>query len=259
MRPMDAGAYAGQTAIVTGAASGIGRAIALRLAAGGAAVAVLDMNLDGGLETVARIEAAGGKAMAVRVDVSSGADVAAAVAKVVSEMGTPSILVNDAAVARNAPIVDLAEEDFDKVQSVNLRGVFLCLKHTLPHMIQQGYGRVINISSGSGVRVSANSGAYGSSKAGVIALTKAAAHETATRGVTVNVVAPGITDTPMTRGAMGTREDLEERARTGPIANPMGAVLTPEDIAAAVAFFALPETRYVTGQTLHVNAGSFMP
>jgi NAD(P)-dependent dehydrogenase (short-subunit alcohol dehydrogenase family) len=256
--PINPHPYSGQVAIVTGGASGIGRAVTLRLAEGGAKVAVLDFDGEGANRTAAEVVAGGGAAIAARVNVAEESDVAAAIAGVASELGAPAILVNSAGIARGAPLAQLDLDTWDAVINVNLRGTYLCLKHTLPLMVAAGYGRVINISSGSGVRVNPGSGVYGASKAGVIALTKAAANEMAPHGITVNAVAPGITDTPMTRGAMGTAEDLIERARSGSIANPMGVVLAPDDIAAAIAFFANPETRYITGQTLHVNAGALM-
>ena len=125
-------------------------------------------------------------------------------------------------------------------------------------MVDRKYGRIISISSGTAVRVGPGTGAYAASKAGIIALTKAIAGEVARMGVTANVVAPGVTDTAMTRAQFGGQAQLIEQATNGGIANPMRVVIQPEDIAAAVAFFALPESRYITGQTLHVNAGALM-
>jgi NAD(P)-dependent dehydrogenase (short-subunit alcohol dehydrogenase family) len=253
--------YAGQVALVTGAASGIGRAVALRLAREGAAVALLDIDAAGAAETERLVRALEMpvRTVAVAVDVSDAAQVRAAVERAVAELGAPAILVNCAGISRGGPVAELEEADWDRVQAVNLRGTYLCCRAVTPRMAAAGYGRVINISSGTGVRVGPGSGAYAASKAGVIALTKALAGELAAQGVTANVVAPGVTDTAMTRGAFGTRGALEAAAREGRIANPMGVVLEPEDIAAAVAFFALPESRRITGQTLHVNAGAYMP
>jgi NAD(P)-dependent dehydrogenase (short-subunit alcohol dehydrogenase family) len=126
-------------------------------------------------------------------------------------------------------------------------------------MVEARYGRIVNIASGTAVRVGPGSGPYAASKAGIIALTKSVAGEVARMGITANVVAPGLTDTAMTRGQFGDEERLQQEASAGRIANPMRVVIQPEDIASAVAFLALPESRYITGQTLHVNAGSFMP
>jgi NAD(P)-dependent dehydrogenase (short-subunit alcohol dehydrogenase family) len=251
--------FEGQVAIVTGAASGIGRAIAQRLAAGGAAVAVIDQDLPGAIATVQGIEQAGGRAVALKADVARAEDVREAVARTRAELGTPSILVNNAGITRGGRISDITEADWDLVLAVNLRSCYLFCKEVVPLMVEQRYGRIISISSGTGVRVGPGTGPYAASKAGVIALMKSVAGEVATRNITANVVAPGLTDTAMTRGQFGDEQSLQEAASTGRIANPMRAVIQPEDIAAAVAFFASPESRYITGQTLHVNAGSFMP
>jgi NAD(P)-dependent dehydrogenase (short-subunit alcohol dehydrogenase family) len=185
--------------------------------------------------------------------------VEAAVRATAAELGAPTILVNNAGVSRGGRVQDIAESDWDFVIGVNLRGTYLFCKHVVPLMVEQQRGRIISISSGTAVRVGPGSGPYGASKAGIIALTKSVAGEVARYGITANVVAPGITDTPMTRGQFGSEEQLREEATSGRIANPMRVVIQPEDIAHAVAFLALPESRYITGQTLHVNAGSFMP
>ena len=243
---------------MTGAASGIGRAIAQRLADGGANVAVVDRDLAGAKATVAAIQGAGGNAVAIDADVSQAADVVAAVAGAVRAFGSPVILVNDAGVARMGRVDRLSEDDWDLCMAVNLRGCFLFSREAIPLMVERRYGRIISISSGTAIRVGPGTSAYAASKAGIIALTKATAGEVARFGITANVVAPGVTDTAMTRAQFGGQEQLIEQATHGGIANPMRVVIQPEDIAAAVAFFALPESRYVTGQTLHVNAGSLM-
>lgn len=251
--------FEGQVALVTGAGSGIGRAIASRLASQGAAVAIVDQDADGAESTAASLRESGARASVHRADVSVGADVERAVAEVARELGAPSILVNNAGISRGGRVQDIPEAEWDLVMAVNLRGTYLFCKHVVPLMLEAGYGRIVNISSGTGVRVGPGTSPYSASKAGVIALTKSIAGELATRGITANVVAPGLTDTPMTRGTFGDSDVLKEMASTGRIANPMRVVIQPEDIAAAVAFLASPESRYITGQTLHVNAGSFMP
>jgi NAD(P)-dependent dehydrogenase (short-subunit alcohol dehydrogenase family) len=248
-----------QVAIVTGAAGGIGRATALRLASGGAAVAVIDQDLDRANETVRLIAELDGAAIALRADVSKSKDVAATVAAVRERLGAPAILVNNAGISRGGRIQDIREEDWDIVLAVNLRGCYLFCKEVVPLMLDAGYGRIVSISSGTGVRVGPGTGPYAASKAGVIALMKSVAGELASKGITANTVAPGLTDTPMTRGQFGDAERLRQQATTGRIANPMRVVIEPEDIAAAVAFLVGPDSRYITGQTLHVNAGSFMP
>lgn len=246
-------------ALVTGAGSGIGRAIALRLGSEGAAVAIVDRDLAGAEATAAAVREAGREASAHGADVSLAADVERVVGEVRKSLGLPAILVNNAGISRGGRIQDIAESDWDEVIAINLRGTYLFCKHVVPLMLEAGYGRIVNISSGTGVRVGPGTSPYSASKAGVIALTKSVAGELATRNITANVVAPGLTDTPMTRGTFGDGAMLKEMASTGRIANPMRVVIQPEDIAAAVAFFASPESRYITGQTLHVNAGSYMP
>jgi NAD(P)-dependent dehydrogenase (short-subunit alcohol dehydrogenase family) len=255
----DSRPFAGQVAVVTGAASGIGRAIALRLAAGGAHVAIVDLQDDLAAKVADDVRRAGTRALALRANVAESADVESALRATASQLGAPTILVNNAGVSRGGRIQDIAENDWDFVIGVNLRGTYLFCKYAVPLMVEQQRGRIINISSGTAVRVGPGSGPYGASKAGIIALTKSIAGEVARYGITANVVAPGITDTPMTRGQFGSEEQLREQATSGRIANPMRVVIQPEDIAHAVAFLALPESRYITGQTLHVNAGSFMP
>jgi NAD(P)-dependent dehydrogenase (short-subunit alcohol dehydrogenase family) len=251
--------FEGQAAIVTGAASGIGLAIAKRLAAGGAAVTIVDQNGEGAEAAADQLRAAGAQACAVQADVSKSAEVRAAVARATAEFGAPAILVNNAGISRGGRVQDIAEEDWDLVLAVNLRGCYLFCKNVVPAMVEARYGRIVNIASGTAVRVGPGSGPYAASKAGIIALTKSVAGEVARMGITANVVAPGLTDTAMTRGQFGDEERLQQEASAGRIANPMRVVIQPEDIASAVAFLALPESRYITGQTLHVNAGSFMP
>jgi NAD(P)-dependent dehydrogenase (short-subunit alcohol dehydrogenase family) len=243
-------------ALVTGAGSGIGRAIAHRLAADGAAVAVVDIDRAAAERTASEIN---GPVVAFAADVSDGGAVAATMEAAVARLGPVSILVNNAGISRGGRVQDIEEMDWDHVLGVNLRGTFLCCKYAVPHMIAAGRGRIVNISSGTGVRVGPGTGPYAASKAGVIALTKSIAGELARYGITANVVAPGITDTPMTRSAFGGGDQLLKLATEGAIANPMRVVIAPEDIAAAVAFLGGDDARYITGQTLHVNAGSFMP
>jgi NAD(P)-dependent dehydrogenase (short-subunit alcohol dehydrogenase family) len=250
------GVFEGQVAIVTGGASGIGRAICEKFAAGGARVAVVDQHLEGARETLALLDTQG---VALEADVARVADVERVVAAAVKELGPPDIMVNNAGVSRGGRIQDISDEDWELPFAVNLKGTFYFCRQVVPLMVERRYGRIVNIASGTAVRVGPGTSPYAASKAGVIALTKSVAGEVARRGVTANVVAPGLTDTAMTRAQFGDEERLQEVAAQGGIANPMRVVIQPHDIAAAVAFLASPEARYITGQTLHVNAGSFMP
>lgn len=249
----------GQTALVTGAGSGIGRAIAERLASQGAGIAIVDQDAATAHATAATLRETGAKATVHEADVSLSANVARVVEEVRSQLGPVSILVNNAGISRGGRVQDIPEAEWDLVIAVNLRGTYLFCKYVVPLMLEAGYGRIVNISSGTGVRVGPGTSPYSASKAGIIALTKSVAGELATRNITANVVAPGLTDTPMTRGTFGDGDTLQAMASSGRIANPMRVVIQPADIAAAVAFFASPESRYITGQTLHVNAGSYMP
>jgi 3-oxoacyl-[acyl-carrier protein] reductase len=254
---MAAAPHEGQVAIVTGAASGIGFAVARRLAEGGSAVAVVDQNGAGAEIAASSLRALGVSAIACQANVAESAEVRSVVEAVVANLGEPSILVNNAGISRGGRVQDISEEDWDLVLSVNLRGSFLFCKFVVPLMVEARYGRIVSIASGTAVRVGPGTSPYAASKAGVIALTKSVAGEVARMGITANVVAPGITDTAMTRGQFGDR--LEEEAASGRIANPMKVVIQPDDIASAVCYLALPESRYITGQTIHVNAGAFMP
>ncbi|MEE9277782.1 MAG: SDR family NAD(P)-dependent oxidoreductase [Dehalococcoidia bacterium] len=253
-------AFADQVAIVTGGASGIGRAICQRLSEGGATVAAVDQNRGGAEETLTLLDGPGAAGSAAfEADVSESADVQRVVSSVREQLGAPAILVNNAAISRMGRVWELSEEDWERVMAVNLRSVFLFCKEVAPLMVEREYGRIVNISSGTAVRVGPGTGPYAASKAGVIAITKSVAGEVARWGITANAVAPGLVNTAMTRGHFGSEEALTEWAKNSSIANPMRVVLEPQDIAAAVAFLCLPEARYITGQTLHVNAGSYMP
>ncbi|MGH2587620.1 MAG: SDR family NAD(P)-dependent oxidoreductase [Dehalococcoidia bacterium] len=249
----------GQVAIVTGGGSGIGRAIALRLAAEGADVAIIDRDESGAAQTVESVQAAGRRGAAITADVARGEDVRATVQQTVEQLGVPAILVNNAGITCGGRIWNIDEEDWDRTLAVNLRACYLFCKEVAPLMVERRYGRIVGISSGSAVRVGPGTAPYSASKAGMIALIKSVAGEVARLGVTANCVAPGLVDTPLTQAQFGTSEQLREMAASGGIANPMRVLVEPEDIAAAVAFLVSPESRYITGQTLHVNAGSYMP
>ena len=241
----------GRTAVVTGAGSGIGRAIALRLAEDTAKIAVWDINGAGAAETVDMIRAAGGKAIAITADCSDKTAIAAAAARTRAELGPVAILVNNAGIAPFTPFLDTGDDLFDTVIRINLRGPWFMTKECLPDMLAAGWGRVINITSSSVQTGSPAQGHYVSSKGGLMGMTKALALEFAAAGVTFNMVPPGFIDTPMLRAAP---VDVEAFAAS----LPMKRVGKPEDIAAAVAYLASEEASYITGQTISTNGGRYM-
>jgi 2-hydroxycyclohexanecarboxyl-CoA dehydrogenase len=238
-------------AIVTGAGSGIGRAIAVRLARDEAAIAVLDLNGDGAAETAKLITDAGGKAMALTVDCASEAAIKDAAAKIRGEWGSITILVNNAGIATFVPYMDITDEIWDRTIAINLKGPHLCCREVIPDMLAAGWGRIINITSSSVQSGSFAQAHYVSSKGGLLGLTKALALEYAPTGITVNMVPPGFIDTPMLRAAP---IDAEAFAQT----LPMKRIGQPEDIAAACAYLASEEAGYVTGQTISTNGGRYM-
>jgi len=245
----------GRTAIVTGAARGIGAATAIRLARDGNAVAVLDMDLPACEQTVSTITGAGGRAIAVAVDISSPEAVSAAVAQVVKELGIPTILVNNAGIIRDNLIFKMPLEDWDAVMNVHLRGAFLMTKAVQVHMTAENYGRIVNLSSTSaqGNRGQVN---YSAAKAGVQGFTKTLAIELGSFGVTANAVAPGFIATAMTRATAERMGISFEDFLAGAAAQiPVGRVGQPEDVAAVISFLASEEAGYVSGQIIYVAGG----
>ncbi len=241
----------GKVAIVTGAGSGIGRAIAVRLARDEAAIAVLDLNGEGAAETAKLITDAGGKAMALVADCANEKAIKEAAAKIRAEWGPITILVNNAGIATFVPYMDITEEVWDRTIAINLKGPHLCCREVIPDMLAAGWGRIINITSSSTQSGSVAQAHYVSSKGGLLGLTKALALEYAPTGITVNMVPPGFIDTPMLRGAP---IDAEAFAKT----LPMKRIGQPEDIAAACAYLASEEANYMTGQTISTNGGRYM-
>ncbi|MFI0770890.1 3-oxoacyl-ACP reductase FabG [Streptomyces sp. NPDC021218] len=244
-----------RVAIVTGAARGIGAATAVRLAEEGRVVAVLDLDEGSCADTVAKITEAGGKAIAVGCDVSDAEQVEAAVARVAEELGAPTILVNNAGVLRDNLLFKMSESDWDTVMNVHLRGAFLMSRACQKHMVDAGFGRIVNLSSSSalGNRGQVN---YSAAKAGMQGFTKTLAIELGKFGVTANAVAPGFIATDMTaataqRVGMGF-EDFQ-KAAVGQI--PVQRVGEPGDIANAVAFFTGEAAGFVSGQVLYVAGG----
>jgi len=244
-----------RTAIVTGAARGIGAATAIRLARDGNAVAVLDVDLTACAQTVSAITSAGGRAIAVAVDVSSAEGVEAAVAQVTAELGPPTILVNNAGIIRDNLIFRMPLEDWDAVMNVHLRGAFLMTKAVQTHMVAARYGRIVNLSSTSaqGNRGQVN---YSAAKAGVQGFTKTLAIELGRFGVTANAVAPGFIATEMTRAtAQRMRVRFEDFLLSAAAQIPVGRVGQPEDIAATISFLASEEAGFVSGQIIYVAGG----
>jgi 2-hydroxycyclohexanecarboxyl-CoA dehydrogenase len=239
-----------KVAVVTGAARGLGRAIALRLAKDGVALSVWDLNLRGADETVRMIQEHGGRAIACGGNSAKAADIAAAVAATHRELGKISILVNNAARSPFCKFENLTEAIWDDLMQVNLKGPFLCCQAIVPDMLEVGWGRIVNISSSSAQTGSATQTHYAASKAGIIGFTKSLAQEFATRGITVNNVPPGFVDTE------GLRESPVDVAAFSP-RTPMMRPGRPENIAAAVAFLASDDADYITGHTLSVNGGRY--
>jgi len=244
-----------RVAIVTGAARGIGAAIAQRLHRDGLAVAVLDLDEDACATTVEAITSAGGRALAVGVDVSDAVAVEAAVGRVAGELGPPVVLVNNAGITRDNLLFKMSEEDWDAVLRVHLRGAFLMTRATQAFMTTAGWGRIVNLSSTSalGNRGQAN---YAAAKAGMQGLTKTLAIELGKFGVTANAIAPGFIVTEMTRITaerlgVSFEEFQEARAKETPVPR----VGQPDDIAHAVSFFVSDEASFVSGQVLYVAGG----
>jgi 3-oxoacyl-[acyl-carrier protein] reductase len=244
-----------RVAIVTGAARGIGAAVAKRLAKDGFAVGVLDLAEDSCKDTVAAIEGAGGRAVAVGADVSNAAQVAAAVGKVAEELGPPTVLVNNAGVLRDNLLFKMSEDDWDTVLTVHLRGAFLMSREVQKYQTEQGWGRIVNLSSTSalGNRGQAN---YSAAKAGMQGFTKTLAIELGKFGVTANAIAPGFIETDMT-AATAARVGVEfEQFKAGAAAAiPVRRVGQPEDIAAVVSFLVSDEAGFVSGQVIYVAGG----
>src|SRR5499425_1477207 len=243
----------GRVAIVTGAAQGIGRAIAETLAEAGADLVVADLDPARSKDAVTAVEKLGRKALNVKVNVADANETKAMADLVIKEWGKIDILVNNAGITRDALLLRMREEDWNLVLQVNLNGTFNCTKAVLQPMTKQRYGRIVNIASIVGAMGNVGQANYAASKAAVIGFTKTVAREYASRNVTVNAVAPGFIDTAMTQGLPAeVKEALQKQI-------PLGRLGTPADIAVAVQFLVSNEAAYVTGQVLHVNGGMLMP
>ena len=248
----NSGELNGRVAIVTGGAQGIGKAIALTLARHGVNVVVTDVNLERAQETVQEIEALQVRSLAIKANV---ADVSAAeqmVKETVDKLGKIDILINNAGITRDNILLRMKPEEWDQVMEVNLKGTYACTRAALKFMFRQKNGRIVNIASITGLMGNAGQANYSASKAGIIGFTKAVAREYATRGITVNAVAPGFIDTAMTQA-------IPEKEREALIKLiPMERLGTPDDVAAAVYFLVSDLSRYITGQVINVNGGMYM-
>lgn len=244
-----------RVALVTGAARGIGAAIATRLAADGAAVAVLDLEESGTSDTVAAITDAGGTAIGLGCDVADADQVEAAVARTATELGRLDILVNNAGVIRDNLLFKMTEDDWDTVLGVHLRGAFLCSRAAQKHMVEQRFGKIVNLSSTSalGNRGQAN---YSAAKAGMQGLTKTLAIELGPFGINVNAVAPGFIVTAMTdQTARRMGMDPEQLRQTVADSTPLRRPGVPDDVAGVVSFLVSDDASYVSGQVIYVAGG----
>ncbi|MFJ2862065.1 3-oxoacyl-ACP reductase FabG [Kitasatospora sp. NPDC087314] len=244
-----------RVAVVTGAARGLGAATAVRLASDGYAVAVLDLDEAAGKDTVDRITAAGGRALAVGADVSDADQVQAAVDRVATELGAPVVLVNNAGVLRDNLLFKMSESDWDTVMNVHLRGAFLMTRAVQKHMVDAGFGRIVNLSSSSaqGNRGQAN---YSAAKAGLQGFTKTLAIELGKFGITANAVAPGFIATDMTAAtAARVGMDFEDFKRAAASQIPVQRVGLPEDVAHTISFLASEGAGFVSGQVIYVAGG----
>ena len=243
---------ANQIALVTGSGRGIGQAIAFKLAIGGADIVAVDLKVEFLHQTVQEVHKLGRKAWAVAANVSDAASVDSAVEQILKEPGRVDILVNNAGITRDTLLMRMTEADWDAVLDINLKGTFLFTKALTRAFLKQRSGRIINIASVIGLMGNAGQANYAASKAGVIGLTKSCAKEFASRGITVNAVAPGFIQTAMTDKLSQEQKDAIAKLI------PLTTLGTPEDVAHAVWFLALPASRYITGQVLPVDGGMVM-
>lgn len=244
--------FKGQVAMVTGGARGIGRAIAEGLAQRGAHIVVADINVDEARETASVLASLGVKAMGMRLDVSNSEEVKKIFEEMRKEFGRIDILVNNAGITRDGLLLRMKEEDWDSVMDINLKGVFLCSREAIKDMSQQRYGRIVSISSVAAFMGNPGQANYGASKAAIVGLTKTLAREYASRGITVNAVAPGFIQTAMTDVLPEkVKEEVKKQV-------PLGRFGTVKDVAHAVVFLASPDSGYITGHVIHVNGGMYM-
>jgi NAD(P)-dependent dehydrogenase (short-subunit alcohol dehydrogenase family) len=250
-----AGSLDGKTALVTGGGSGIGRAASLAYAKEGARVVVADVNVEGGEETVQLIKEAGGEAILVYADVSKPQDTEAMVAQAVEAFGSLDCAFNNAGISGGRDrllTADYLEDDWDRVISINLKGVWLCMKAEIPQMLKQGGGAIVNTASIAGLTGLQGTVAYVAAKHGVTGLTKATALEYAHAGIRVNAVCPGYIHTPLVQGVFDNNEGFEERVASR---HPLGRLGEPSEIAQAVVWLSSDAASFVTGHNMPVDGG----
>jgi NAD(P)-dependent dehydrogenase (short-subunit alcohol dehydrogenase family) len=247
----------GQVALITGGASGIGKAAVGLFVDAGATVAILDRDGTGANHVVSEIEAAGGQATAHVVDLLDTASIPAAIAEVLSAHGRIDALVNAAGISgEEGEILEQTEENWDRVQAINLKAPFRMIQEVARHMIERGGGgRIVNVTSSSGHRARQSMAPYGAAKAGLTQLTRTAAADLGRYDINVNAVAPGVTMTPMTH-MIGDESDFQKVIAEGPLSNLLNRVSQPRDVADAILYLCLPGSRQITGQTIHTSAGA---
>ncbi|MGM9636634.1 MAG: 3-oxoacyl-[acyl-carrier-protein] reductase [Eubacteriales bacterium] len=245
--------FENRVALVTGAARGIGKAIAAKLASEGANIVIFDVFPEESVtETISDLQALGAKVAYFRTDITDGAVVETNVKAAIEEMGKIDILVNNAGITKDKLLIQMSEDEFSAVLNVNLKGTFIMIKSLIRHMMKNKYGKIVNISSVVGLMGNPGQANYSASKAGVVALTKTVAKEYAAKGICCNAVAPGFIDTGMT----AVLTDTAKEAMLSQV--PQKRVGTPEDVAKAVAFLASSESDYITGEVIKVTGGMYM-
>jgi 3-oxoacyl-[acyl-carrier protein] reductase len=246
-------------AVITAGAGGFGSATALMMAREGAKVVIGDIDRESSEALIKEIERAGSKGIFVNTDVSKKADAQNLAKAAIEHFGRLDILVNIAGIGLGTAIEDMTEEDFDRVIGVHLKGTFLCSQAAIPHMKKNQYGRIVNITSRAAYKGRAGVGAYSAAKGGILAMSRVLAVEVAPYGINVNNVAPGTAETKMVKRNFSTPEALAQEATfTGVITRPI-RLARPEEIAGAIMFLCSEASAHITGTTIHVNGGTFMP